>query len=161
MGNLYFSVANGGEGDGRIYQLIPSVDLVGDATFSLRSNQPFYTVLLKTVDGFWAGDFTFDTQDNLYLCNGNRIPDFIYKVTREGSSKYGSPNSVYKSTQEAIKGIAIDPSNPNFAYYANWGRILYRLDMGNLRRSVEFSGNVAGSHNPRLSDVAFDIRIRR
>jgi len=64
-------------------------------------------------------------------------------------------------TQGAIKGIAINPNIPNLAYYADWGQTVYRLDLNNSRSGPEFFGNVAGSKNPHLADVAFDVRIRR
>jgi hypothetical protein len=158
-GNLYFSEARGGKGDGRIYQLSPTVSELGrEGKFSIsKETIPVY---LKTVNGFWAGDFTFDERGNLYLSTGDRSPAFIYKAQRDKGGQYGSPRSVYKDTQAPIKGIAMDPTNPNLAYYADWGRAIYKLDVRNLRRSVEFSGDVARSKNPHLSDVAFDIRIR-
>ena len=55
-GNLYFSEAKDAKGNGTIYRLTPSVNQIGDGTFYLQSNQPFYTVNLEEVDGFWAGD---------------------------------------------------------------------------------------------------------
>lgn len=157
-GSLYFTEANGAKGDGRIYKLTPPVDKIGSKGFSRQSRQPFYTVHLKTIGGFYAGDFTFDAQGNLFLTTGNRIPAFIYKIPKENGGQYGSPRRIYRDSRGAIKGIAIDPRNSNFIYYADWGRTIYRLNIDNSRRSREFSGNVAGSLNPHLSDVAFDIR---
>lgn len=157
-GNLYFSEASGGEKDGRIYQLRPAVSGPTPKSFS---SQSFYPVALKNVDDFWAGNFIFDARDNLYLSTGNHTPALIYRIPRDKEGRYGSPQNVYKDTQGAIKGIAVEPTNPNLIYYANWGRIIYRLDIRNMRRNVEFSGNVAGSRNPHLSDVAFDIKIRQ
>ena len=161
-GSLYFTEANGAKSDGRIYKLTPPVDKLGSKGFSRQSRQPFYTVQLKTVDGFWAGDFTFDAQRNLYLSSGNRTPASIYRVLRVREGQYGSPERrIYKDSRGSIKGIAIDPRNSNFIYYANWGRTIYRLNIDNSRRSVAFSGNVAKSRNPHLSDVALDIRSPR
>lgn len=160
-GYLYFSEASGAKGDGRIYKLTPPVDKLGSKGFSRQSRQPFYTVQLKTVDGFWAGNCAFDSQGNLYLSTGNRTPAFIYKVPKEEGGRYGSPKKVYRDTKGAIKGIIVDPSNSNFIYYADWKKTIYGLNIRSLRRNVTFSGNVAKSRNPHLSDVALDIRSPR
>ena len=159
-GNLYFSEASSSRGNGKIYKLTPRTDKLGPKDrFNLLEKEKPISVYLKNVDGFWAGDFTFDARDNLYLSTGDRTPSFIYKVPKEGG-RYCSPKSVYKETKGAIKGIAMEPINPNLAYYADWGHAIYKLDVRNLRRSVEFSGNIAKSKNPHLSDIAFDVRIR-
>jgi len=168
-GYLYFSEASGAGDDGRIYKLNPPVnELEVDEHFSIASDsrKDPIQVHLKTVDGFWAGDFTFDAQGNLYLSSGNRIPAFIYKVPRQEGGKYGSPQMRYRNTRGAIKGIAIepnirDPNNPDFIYFADWGRTIFRLRIDDLRRSVAFSGSIAGSRNQHLSDIAFDIRSPR
>ena len=158
-GSLYFTEANGSKGDGRIYKLTPPVDKIGSKGFSRQSRQPFYTVQLKTVDGFWAGNFNFDAQGNLYLSSGNRTPASIYKVLRVREGQYGSPERrIYRDSRGSIKGIAIDTRNSNFIYYADWGRTIYRLNIHSLKRNVTFSGNVAKSRKPHLSDIAFDIR---
>jgi sugar lactone lactonase YvrE len=155
-GYLYFSEASGARSDGRIYRLTPHVNNLGSQSFSLQSTQPFYTVRLNTVDGFWSGDFTFDARDNLYQSSGNRIPAYLYRVSNQGG-QYGSPQRLYRDTKGAIKGIAIDPRNPNFAYYADWKQTIYGLSISSLRRNVIFSQNIARTRSPHLSDVAFDI----
>ena len=171
-GNLYFTEASGAKGDGRIYQLTPSVNNLGPKgrfSISSTSRKGPIQVRLSTVDKFWEGDFTFDSQGKLYLCSGNHIPAFIYRVPKDPNGVYGRPQRVYKDSRGAIKGIAIepnvkDPNNPDFIYYADWGRSIFRLRIDNLRRSVAFSGSfsvsgkVAKSRNPHLSDIAFDIR---
>jgi hypothetical protein len=159
-GNMYFSVANDARGNGTIYRLTPPVNNLGSQRFSLQSTEPFYTINLNNVDGFWAGNFIFDVRDNLYLSSGH-TPTFIYKVQKEGNNQYGSPQKIYEDTKGSIKGIAIDPDAPNFAYYTDWKQTIYKLDITNSKRSVEFSGNIAVSRSPRLSDIAFDVRIRR
>lgn len=164
-GNLYFSEASGAKSDGRIYKLSPGVNEPRPKGFSPRT---LYTVELKTVDKFWAGDFTFDAQGKLYLSSGNHIPASIYRVPRNPNGVYGRPQSVYQDSRGAIKGIAIepnviDPNNPDFICYADWGRSIFRLRIDNLRRSVAFSGSfsvsgkVVKSRNQHLSDIAFDI----
>ena len=167
-GNFYFSEASGAKGDGRIYKLNPRVnELRPDRRFSISSDsrKKPVQVQLKTVDGFWAGDFTFDAQGNLYLSTGNRTPAFIYKVPRQKDGRYGSPKKIYRDTKGAIKGITIPNiqfnTRQDFIYYADWSRVVYRLNIRNLGRSVAFSGNVAKSRNPHLSDIAFDIRSQR
>lgn len=168
-GNLYFSVTSGSGGDGRIFKLRPRVDqLRPEQPFSISSTSQMRPILvrLSTVDGFWEGDFTFDAQSNLYLSSGNRIPASIYKIQEQEDGRYGFQMK-YRNNRGAIKGIAIepkrDPNNPDFIYYADWGRSIFRLRIDNSRRSVVFSGSVsvsgkvAKSRSQHLSDVAFDI----
>ena len=164
-GNLYFSVASGPKGDGRIYQLTPSVNnLEDDGRFSIATDSQSrpVQVRLSTVDKFWEGDFTFDEQSNLYLSSGNHIPAFIYRVPKNPNGVHGRPQKVYRDSQGAIKGIAMPNIQSNtrqdFIYYADWRQTIYKLNIRDSRRSREFSGNVAKSRNPHLSDIAFDIR---
>lgn len=168
-GNLYFSEASGAKSDGRIYKLSPRVDELGrEGRFFISSDSqssPVH-VRLSTVDGFWAGDFTFDAESNLYLSSGSHIPAFIYRVPRNPNGVYGRPQKVYRDNRGAIKGIAMGPSiRPNmpqdFIYYADWSRVVYRLNIRNLGRRVAFSWNVAKSRRQHLSDIAFDTRIKR
>ena len=160
-GNFYFSAASGAGSDGAIYELRPRANELGSTQrFSISRRSPI-RVYLETVDGFWAGDFTFDEQCNLYLSTGNRTPSFIYRVPRQEGSRYGSPQTIYKDTEGPIKGISIDPSNQNVVYYADWKQTIYKFDIRNSTRSREFSRNIAGSRKPHLSDVAFDIRSPR
>lgn len=163
-GNLYFSEASGARGDGRIYKLRPRVnELRPDRRFSISSDSQSRSVQvrLSTVDGFWAGDFTFDARGDLYLSTGNRTPAFIYRLPRDPNGVHARPQKVYRDTKGAIKGLAIDPRNSDFIYYADWGRIVYGLNIRSFRRNVTFSGNVAKSRIPHLSDVALDIRSPR
>lgn len=172
-GYLYFSEASGAKGDGRIYKLSPRVnELEDDGHFSIatdsQSRPVQVQVRLSTVDKFWAGDFTFDeqgnnaqgnnAQGNLYLSSGNHIPAFIYRVKIEKGSQYGSPRKIYKDSRGAIKGIAIDPNDPDFIYYADWKQTIYKLNIRNSRRIRAFSGSIARSRNQHLSDIAFNIR---
>jgi len=163
-GYLYFSVASGAKGDGRIYKLSPRVDELGrEGRFSISSDsqrRPIQ-VRLSTVDKYWEGDFAFDAQGHLYLSSGKRIPASIYKIQKQGENRYGVPQHRYRDNKGAIKGIAIDPRNSNFIYFADWGRTIYGLNIRSLGRNVTFSGKVAGSSKPHLSDVAFDIRSPR
>jgi hypothetical protein len=161
-GSLYFTEANGAKGDGRIYKLTPPVDKLGSKGFSRQSRQPFYTVQLRTVDGFWAGDCAFDSRGNLYFSSGNRTPASIYRVLRVREGQYGSPERrIYRDSRGAIKGIAMpnihSKTRQDFIYYADWKQTIYKLNIRNSRRSREFSGSIARSRNPHLSDIAFDI----
>jgi len=163
-GYLYISEANGAKGDGRIYKLSPHIDKLGrEGRFSISSDSQGRPIQVRliTVDKYWDGYFTFDLQGNIYLSTGYRIPAFIYRVPRQEGSTYGSPQKQYSDTKGAIKGIAIDPRNPNFIYYADWNKTIFRLNIRDSRRSIAFSGSLARSRNPHLSDVAFDFRIRR
>lgn len=159
-GFFYFSEASGAGGDGAIYELRPRANELGSTQrFSISRRRPI-RVYLRTVDRFWAGDFTFDERGILYLSSGNCTPAFIYKVPKEEGGQYRSPQTIFKDTEEPIKGVDIDPSNQNVVYYADWKQTIYKFDIRNSTRSREFSRNIAGSRKPHLSDVAFDIRIR-
>jgi hypothetical protein len=160
-GNLYFSEAKDANGDGVIYKLSPRVNKLGpQGSFLLsREERPIW-IYLKTVDGFWAGDFTFDEQGNLYLSSGYRAPAFIYRLGKKKGNKYGPPRQIYKDSESAIKGIVMEPTNTDFAYYVDWRQTIHKVNLRYLKHSVEYSENIAGSRNPHLSDIAFDIRIR-
>jgi len=156
-GNLHFSEASGAGDNGRICKLSPRIgDLESGDHFSI-SPERAVSVYLRTVDRFWAGDFTFDARGDLYLSSGNRSPAFIYRVPKEEGGQYGPPRKLYKDAKGAIKGIAIDPSNSDFIYYADWNQTIHKLNLRYLGRSREFSRNIAESGNPHLSDIAFDI----
>ena len=167
-GYLYFSMASGAGGDGRIYKLNPPVNkLENDGHFSIASDsrKDPIQVHLKTVDGFWAGDFTFDAQGNLYLSTGNRSPAFIYKADKIKCGQYDSPQKLFKDTKGAIKGIAIepnsaDPNNPIFIYYADWEQSIHIFNINDLGRIIAFSfpEKKARRDNRHLSDIAFNIR---
>jgi hypothetical protein len=165
-GYLYFTEAYGSKSDGRIYKLTPPIDKLGPKDRFRRSARPFYTVQLETVDGCWGGNCAFDSRGYLYLSTGNhRVPAFIYRVSMGKGTRYGSPRKIYKNAQGAIKGIAIEPLiQPNvpecFMYYSDSGKTIYRMDMRNSKRNVEFSKNITKSGDPSFSDIAFDIRDR-
>jgi hypothetical protein len=89
QGNLFFSEATGAGGDGRIYRLVGS------------TAEPFLTVRLSEVDGFWAGDFAFDRDNRLWLSSGNRVPAWLYLVAN------GVPVRQYEGSH-AITGFAFD-----------------------------------------------------
>jgi len=168
-GNLYFSDASGSKDDGKIHRLSPPIDeLDPKGRFSIPEKEEPINVSLKSVDGFWAGDFTFDSQGNLYLSTGNRTPAFIYRVQREKDGTYGPPKNIYRDSRSAIKGIALEPNtrepnNPIFIYYADWEQCIQMLNIRDLGRNIAFSFSKEKSQrdNRHLSDVAFDVRIRR
>jgi hypothetical protein len=133
---LYFSEATGAGGDGKIYRL----DSGGSAV-------PFYTVRLSDVGGFWAGDFAFDYDGNLYLSSGNRVPASIYKVT----SGTGAVTKIFDSKTGSIAGLVY---RNGYLYYADWRQNIYRLDLSSGTSTVYYT-------NPSrtwLSDVGFRER---
>ncbi|HQF17251.1 MAG TPA: hypothetical protein PLI05_09310 [Methanotrichaceae archaeon] len=113
---VYFSEATGAGGDGKIYYLAPG----GTATLD-------YTVRLSDVDGFWAGYFIHDSNGNLYLSSGNRIPASIYKVSG------GTVSRIYTSNSAPITGMVYQDG---CIYYANWGTEIHRLDLSTLVDTV-------------------------
>lgn len=156
-GNLYFSDASGARSDGVIYKLERQVS--GD--FSDQASE-VYTVHLYDVDGSWAGHFTFDSkhpddpeQRYLYLSSGNTIPALIYRVPIDRMNRInGSPERIYRDIRAPIAGIAMDPNNPDFIYYTDWGQTIYELSLDYLGSRDAFSAPTGTQH---LSDIAFDM----
>jgi hypothetical protein len=130
-GNLevYFSESSGAGGDGQIYLL------------SGGAAVPYYTVRLSDVDGFWAGDFIHDSNGNLYLSSGNRVPASIYRVSGRTVSR------IYTSETAPITGMAYRDGS---IYYANWGNEIHRLDLSTLADTIVRSQ----SGHTWISDVA-------
>jgi hypothetical protein len=112
---VYFSESSGAGADGQIYLL------------SGGAAVPYYTVRLSDVDGYWAGDFIHDSEGNLYLSSGNRVPASIYRVSR------GTVSRIYTSANAPITGMAYRDSS---IYYANWGTEIHRLDLSTLVDTV-------------------------
>lgn len=112
---VYFSESSGAGGDGQIYLL------------SGGAAVPYYTVRLSDVDGYWAGDFIHDSDGNLYLSSGNRIPASIYRVSGRTVSR------IYTSAAAPITGMAYRDGS---IYYANWGNEIHRLDLSTLVDTV-------------------------
>ncbi len=132
---LYFSEATGAGGDGKIYRVDGAA-----AT-------PIYTVKLADVGGFWAGDFAFDYEGNLYLSSGNRVPASIYKV----ATGTGAVTKIFDSTDGSIAGLV---SRGGRLYYADWRQSVYRLDLSSMTSTLYYT-------NPArqwLSDVGFKER---
>ncbi|MCX8207792.1 MAG: PQQ-dependent sugar dehydrogenase [Methanothrix sp.] len=131
--HLYFSEATGAGANGMIYRLEGN----GTAT-------PFYEVRLSDVGGSWAGDFAFDTDGNLYLSSGNRIPASIYRV-RYGT---GGVETVYTDNEEPIKGLVVQDGQ---MYYANWRDTIYNLNLTDIRKITIYTD----PDRTWLSDVGF------
>lgn len=105
-GKLYFSEATGAGADGTIYTLTDTTP------------QPFYTVRLSEVDGFWAGAFAFDGDGALWLTSGNIVPSYLYKV------EDGAPRRVLTLNEESMDGFFFAPGG--HLVVANWMTNVYR-----------------------------------
>jgi WD40 repeat protein len=112
-GRLYFSEATGAAGDGKIYRLDDSGPTL------------FFTVSLASVDGFWAGHFSFAPDGALYLSSGNRTGASIYRVLA------GSPVIFFTDPVGAIAGFDFDTSGN--IYYADWFHRIYKVTPGAVR----------------------------
>ena len=132
---LYFSEATGAGGDGKIYRVDGAA-----AT-------PIYTVRLADVGGFWAGDFAFDYEGNLYLSSGNRVPASIYKV----ATGTGAVTRIFDSREGSIAGLVYRDGR---LYYADWRQNIYRLDLSSMTSTLYYT-NLARQW---LSDVGFKER---
>jgi len=132
-GTIYFSEATGAGADGKIWKLS------GGGAAAL-----YYTVRLSTVDGSWAGDFTFDNTGALYVSSGNRNPASLYKVDVAA----GTVTKLY-TDPEAIAGMMF--GTDGLLYYGNWAKKIYALDLTTLTKSTVYN-------NPArtwVSDVRF------
>ncbi|MEW6418917.1 MAG: hypothetical protein AB1480_12485 [Nitrospirota bacterium] len=131
--NIYFSEASGAGGDGSIYRL----------NMIRRTATLFLEVRIAEVGGFWAGNFAFDKEDNLYLSSGNRIPAGIYRL------RDGRWEEIFRDEREPIKGLTF--LSCDLLCYTNWRSEIYMLDIYSGLRSLLYS-------NPAhawLSDITF------
>lgn len=129
-GNLYFSEASGAGSNGKI--------------FRIESGSPtlFQEVEIADVGGFWAGDFTFDTQGNLFISNGNRIPASIYRF------RNGTWEKLFTDDSEPIKGLTF--LTCDLLCYANWRSEIYILDTNSGLRELVYSNPI----HLWISDIA-------
>jgi len=128
--NLYFSEATGAGTNGKI--------------FKIESGSPilFQEVELSEVGGFWAGDFTFDTQGNLYISSGNRVPASIYRF------RDGTWEEVFTDDSDPIKGLTFLACD--LLCYANWRSEIYILDTNSGSRELIYSNPI----HLWISDIA-------
>jgi hypothetical protein len=120
-GNVYFSEATGGGGNGVIYRL--------DTASSTAT--PFFTVDLAQVDGYWAGDFAFDKQDNLWLASGNRVPSMLYQVTG------GTLQKVFTNPSGPLEGLCFETGGS--LLFTDGKSALYRLTVPLYRQQALYT----------------------
>lgn len=127
---LYFSEATGAGSDGRIYWI-------------QRGNPSLFAEIpLDEVGGFWAGDFAFDINNNLYISTGNRIPASIYRRNRGWEE-------IHTEERESIKGFAFLACD--LLVFSNWRSRCYFLDTASGTKSLAYES----PSRTWLSDVAF------
>ena len=136
LGRLYFSESTGAGDDGIIYRIED-----GEA-------MPFFRVRLSDVDGFWAGDFSFDNSGFLWLSSGNRVPANLYKVVEQ------QPKLMFTDSG-SISGFAFTQSGD--ILYTDWRQSVQRLSLpGPIAESKSYSFGTFKS----LSDVEPEKRKR-
>ena len=108
-GRVYFSETSGSSADGKIYRLIDG------------AVQLFYTVRLSEVNGYWNGNFAFDTSGTLYLSSGDTIGASLYKVINN------IPTPIYSNPGGRIGGFDFD--NSGMIYYSDWVHTVYKLNL--------------------------------
>ena len=142
-GVLYFTEVSG-SANRSIYNIDPRSRRVGH----------YRSVPLRNINGFWDGNFAFDMAGNLYLSSGgNRTPAFIHIAV--SNTEY---RTIYKDNSGTIRGVAIDPYNPNFVYYANGKSIIYKVNLESRQRDISFSAPPLG--RIEFSDVVFDMLVK-
>jgi hypothetical protein len=115
-GSFYFSEATGAGGNGRIYRLAGGVATV------------FREIPLAGVGGFWAGDFVFGAQNELYVSSGNRVPASIFREADEGWTE------VFTDATGPVKGMALLACG--LLCYANWRSEIYLVDVRTAARET-------------------------
>ncbi|GEM_PF-1687075 len=108
QGTVFFSEVTGAGGDGIIYRL------------DGNEAEPFFTVRLSEVDGFWAGYFAFDRQHRLWLSSGNQVPSSLYQVVE------GRPARRYQAAEHCIMSLAFDKAGN--IVYPDDDHTVWRLD---------------------------------
>ncbi len=105
-GNLYFSESSGAGKDGKIFRLAEN-----------RADLAF-TVRLKEVDGFWAGNFAFDNDGRLWLSSGNRVPANLYMV------EHNAPKQVFASSGSIAGFCFLDDGS---LVFTDWRKTIHRI----------------------------------
>lgn len=112
----------------------------GGKIFYFSGNTP---ILYYQVTVYWAGDFAFDEEGNLYISSGNIVPAVIYKVVN------GVLHPIYQHS-EPVMGFVVRGGK---IYFANWGGAIYVLNLatGDVQKIFES----AAFTSKWLSDVGF------
>ena len=105
-GNLYFSESSGAGRDGKIFRLAGNRAVL------------VFTVRLKEVDGFWAGNFAFDNDGRLWLSSGNRVPANLYMVQNN------VPRQVFASAGSIAGFCFLDDGS---LVFTDWRKTLQRI----------------------------------
>jgi hypothetical protein len=128
--HLYFSESWGAGRDGRVLRL----------NLGLGRVDIFCTVPVGEV-GYWAGDFAFDPDGNLYISSGNHRPAAIYGYV-------GGHFSEQYTSDDCIMGFCFVDADT--LCYTDFDNHLYRLT-GFADRVVEYEARP----DARLTDVAY------
>ena len=131
-GILFFSEASGAGGDKRIYRL----GFMGEG----EAGPPLKIIKLNEVGGFWAGNFTFEQSDRLFVSTGNRVPSAIYESTATGFERRYSLN-------EPITGFTFQTARR--LLFTSHSQVVYALEGFSVRSTVHTS-----SRANWLNDVA-------
>ncbi|MEN2974168.1 MAG: hypothetical protein ABDH32_01160 [Candidatus Caldarchaeales archaeon] len=142
---MYFSEATGAGGNGKIYKIVQNMPKL------------YYEVRLEDVDGFWAGNFEFDSQGRLYLSSGNTIPASLYLVTNPNLAPtkiatFGFPIMGIRYVEEVTmraEGRRVDIDRGLLLSDHRSSLYLYDLDSGTLYKIYE------NQDLTLLSDVSF------
>ncbi len=113
---LYVSNACGACETKRIYYI--NADGTGDKTlyYDLSSAPIGVASCEDSLSSFWAGDFYFDNDNNLYISSGNHVPAAIFRVTDAGLDEVtGVPEQIFESTRSGIMDFVFE--NDNIFYF--------------------------------------------
>jgi len=113
---LYVSNACGACETKRIYYI--NADGTGDKTlyYDLSSAPIGVASCEGRLSSYWAGDFNFDNDNNLYISSGNHVPAAIFRVSGAGLDEVtGVPEQIFEHTRSGIMDFVFE--NDNVFYF--------------------------------------------
>lgn len=61
---------------------------------------------------FWAGNFNFDDDNNLYISSGNHVPAAVFRISGAGlDAVTGVPEQIFESTRSGIMDFVFETNN--------------------------------------------------
>ena len=68
------------------------------------------------LSSFWAGNFSFDDANNLYISSGNHVPAAVFRISEAGlETVTGIPEQIFENTRSGIMDFVFE--NDNVFYF--------------------------------------------